>query len=62
MHNVIMYNAQGQDTAPVYISTRIVFFFMFLASVVLFESFRRVQHYSKRSGKTILKLTKLTLS
>ena len=41
MHNVIMYNAQGQDTAPVYISTRIVFFFMFLASVVLFESFRR---------------------
>ena len=42
MHNVIMYYAQGQDTAPVYISTRIVFFFMFLASVVLFESFRRV--------------------
>ena len=51
MHNVIMYNAQGQDTAPVYISTRIVFFFMFLASVVLFESFRRdTQFY--RSAKT----------
>ena len=43
MHNVIMYYAQGQDTAPVYISTRIVFFFMFLASVVLFESFRTVK-------------------
>ena len=33
---------QGQDTAPRYISTRMVFFFMFLASVVLFESFRKV--------------------
>ena len=33
---------QGQDTAPRYISTRMVFFFMFLASVVLFESFRKI--------------------
>ena len=30
---------KGQDSEPKYISSRMVFLFMFLASVVLFESF-----------------------